>query len=156
MNRLINKLNSAMIVAVQDAAVEVELVALSVNAELMPDNQDTLAMIEAWYVSLYGSSTYEQKEAMAADAHLNNPTKWPDIRAATGGVFNAAPQVNSKSPYEAWVANAADYAIYWQNGHVSWYGNYYEPVPLRETIEERATPLVHAIFWRALYDVIFG
>jgi len=152
-------LQDAMIVGVQAAAVEVELIAIS--EVLLYEAYDTYALMESIYVSVYGYSTYEEKADMAADAALNNPTNWPDIRQTK--IFNGDdpylvldPKVESQSRYDAWVAVAAAHGKYVENGYLSWYNNWVPARPFWQATADRARPEVLRILSEALNQAQYG
>jgi hypothetical protein len=150
---------AAMAVGVQDAAVATELIVM--EEVLLQDAFDTYSLLESIYVSLYGYSTYEEKAAAAADAALNNETKWPEIREwriAHGPpeYLELDPKVTSASRYDAWVAVCAAHGKYVENGYISWYGNWVPARPFFEAASRRAVPVVMEILYKALYDAMFG
>lgn len=159
LTRFQQNIKDALTVGVQDAAVETELLALEEVALL--DAYDTFALMESIYVSLYGYSNYDEKTDMAADALLNNPTKWPlirQIRLAEGAdpFLELDPQVTSDSRYDAWVAVAASHGKYVENGYVSWFGNWVPARPFWQATIERARPAILAILHKAVLDCMWG
>jgi len=178
LDKFTQNVKNNLVIAVQDAAVEVELI--GIEEVLLLDAYDTYALMESIYVSLYGYSTYDEKTDMAADAALNNPTNWEAIRAwklgQPGGIPPHAnsrdsgmgsgeapetyiefdPQVTSESPYDAWVAVAASHGKYVENGYISWFGNWVPARPFWEATAQRAIPVVLAILQRAVDDAMTG
>ena len=159
LNRFTKNIKGALQVAIQEAAVEVELI--GIEEVLLLDAYDTYSLMESIYVSLYGSSTYDEKANMAADALLNNPTKWEDIRkerlaAGADPFLELDPEVVSESRYDAWVAVAAAHGKYVENGYISWYGNWVPARPFWQATAERAAPIVLQILNDAVAAAMAG
>lgn len=90
---------------------------------------DTFALYGSRYVSVFGFSNYDEAAAEAADAYLNNPTKWPRIREATMGILELDHEIKALNPREGYVAVAAAHGKEVEEGYVSYYHNWVEARP---------------------------
>jgi hypothetical protein len=163
-------IQAALGVGVQLAAPVVQEIAR--EEVVIYDAFDTFALQESIYISWYGGSDYEERCDQAADAALNNPTKWPDIREwkihgtiggasdGSGGglvgggmdVIEFDPKVTSKSRYDAWIAVAASHGKFVENGYVSFYGNWVPARPFWQATADKARPVVLEILYRAMRE----
>ena len=159
-NRLSQQLAGALVVGVQEAAVEVQEIG---RTEVVNWNAfDTYAIEESIYVSGYGYSDYEDRANEAADALLNNPTNWPEIRQwridkGISPFLPLDPEQKVRSKYEAVVGVAATHGKYVESGYISWwYGNWVPARPFWRATIDAARPKVIAIIWKNIHRVMQG
>lgn len=148
MDSLIAKLPGEMAVATQFSADLLRPIA-EANIDDM-GAVDTGALRESLYVAVRGGSNYAESVAAAEQAYEFNPTKYPSIRQATGGVLQVDPPVSARKPHEAYLGVAASHGKAVEEGYVSIFGNDVEPRPFMSQTARDGFPGVVQEFVRGV------